>query len=103
MDYWQGWMNWPLHKEWACEVCDDKNASLEWGILHGQCRCNACHTEYTMRDPKGEVVMKPICIIKPLYLEAFKKMWKRDKKKMSCITEEEWKAEGVLDKEGEEA
>jgi len=44
-------MDWPLDKKWVCETCD-KNEGLEWGFVNGQCRCNACHTPYMMRDGK---------------------------------------------------
>ena len=46
-------MSWPLADGWVCETCDTYSG-LTWGLAHGVCRCNRCHTQYTMRRPVSE-------------------------------------------------
>jgi hypothetical protein len=74
MNYWQGSMNWPLDKDWKCETCG-ANMGLEWGLVHAQCRCNQCHTEYFMRDGDDKIVTTPICTLKPEYKEPARQIW----------------------------
>jgi hypothetical protein len=64
IEWWKGWMDWPLDKDWECVVCGRRQ--LMWGFIHAQCRCDACHTQYRMRDLEtDEVVATPICMLKP--------------------------------------
>lgn len=76
MEYWEGVMNWPLDTGWVCEVCGGYYG-LEWGLVHAQCRCNQCHTEYTMRDSNEErtILTIPHCMIKDEYREPLIKAW----------------------------
>ena len=72
MEYWKGYMDWPLDQKWACEVCGGQ--TLIWGMVHAQCRCGICHTHYHMRDD-GKRVTIPIWQIKPEYATVVKEMW----------------------------
>lgn len=94
MDYWQGYMNWPLSKDWVCEICGEK-VWLEWGMMHAQCRCSLCHTQYRMKDDKDKMVDIPICQIKPEYYETWKKLWQNLHKPLEQITDEEWESVGM--------
>jgi trehalose-6-phosphate synthase len=76
MDYWKGQMDWPLDKGWKCETCG-VNEGLEWGLVHAQCRCNKCHTEYYMRDENDKIVTTPICTLKREYKEPAKRLWEK--------------------------
>jgi len=70
MNYWRGQMDWPLDENWNCPTCG-QNAGLEWGMIHAQCRCNVCHTQFTMRknDEQRTIVNTPICLLKDDYKE----------------------------------
>lgn len=68
MNYWQGCMDWPLKEGWRCETCG-KFGGLEWGLVHGECRCNICHTVYQMR-PEEERLETPLCCLKEEYKQA---------------------------------
>ena len=76
MEYWEGQMNWPLDKDWVCLTCG-QNGGLEWGIVHAQCRCYICHTEYSMRadDEKRTILTTPKCRLKNEYREPIKKAY----------------------------
>ena len=84
---WGGQMNWPLDPFWKCEVCGNKplllparrfhlmdnlETGLEWGIIHGVCRCTRCHAKYKMFDCASQKVTKPLSLLKPEYKEAAK-------------------------------
>ena len=90
MNYWEGYMNWPLDVDWKCKICD-KNQGLEWGLIHAQCRCDVCHTQYRMRDEKDNVVSLPICQLKPEYFEAAKEGFAILQKPIDEFTDEDWK------------
>ena len=74
MNYWRGYMNWPLAEYWKCETCGE-NEGLTWGLVHAQARCNVCHTEYRMRVDDGTITDKPVCRLKDEYKEPAKKGW----------------------------
>ena len=77
MEYWEGQMDWGLDNDWVCEICGQYKG-LTWGLIHGICRCNQCHTEYSMRDNAREdrpVVTRPICLLKNEYREPIKLSW----------------------------
>ena len=91
MNYWEGMMNWPLDSGWRCEICGE--VALTWGLRHGVCRCEACHTQYAMRDLWAEgqpMVTTPICLLKPEHKEAFLKLWPVEHRSVDQITNEEW-------------
>lgn len=67
MEYWEGYMNWPLIDGWKCQTCGT-NAGLTWGFVHAECRCNKCHTGYYMRAD-GKVTDTPVCLLKSEYRE----------------------------------
>ena len=89
MKYWRGYMDWPLAAGWVCEICG-KYKGLTWGIVHAQCRCNACHAEYTMRDEQGEVVETPISLIKDEYRQPAIEGFKRFEIPISQFTDLQW-------------
>lgn len=106
MQYWQGAMNWPLAAAWACETCglgpgmedkaEDKHAviisiwgSLTWGLAHGVCRCNRCHTQYNMR-PDGEPTTRPVVMLKPEYQEAGKWAWEKWGEPLDELSDYKW-------------
>ena len=70
MEYWRGQMDWPLERAWKCETCGE-NHGLEWGLVHAQCRCNKCHTQYYMRadDEERTILTNPKCMLKDEYKE----------------------------------
>jgi len=70
---WGGNMDWPLDPDWECEVCGA--ISLEWGIIHGVCRCTRCHAQYTMRHD-GKRLTTPRSLLKPEYKKAARLGWK---------------------------
>jgi len=72
MEYWRVFMNWPIERDWKCETCG--HLSLIWGIIHGVCRCNICHTQYTMRQD-GERVTRPVSMLRPEYKEPIRRGW----------------------------
>ncbi len=94
MNYWEGYMDWPLDKEWRCEICGGR--ALTWGIVHAMCRCDRCHVHYMMRDKgKDEVITVPRSIIKPEYGEAFKTIFRETSKRLEDVADEEWDKAGV--------
>lgn len=72
MEYWEGVMNWPLDENWKCPTCGQRG--LQWGLVHAQCRCVVCHTQFTMRedDEKRTITTTPICELKDEYKEPLK-------------------------------
>ena len=83
---WHGQMDWPLDPDWECEVCGNKplllpgtrhylTTGLEWGLIHGVCRCIMCHTQYNMRDHDSQRVTRPISRLRPKYQKAAKLGW----------------------------
>ena len=95
MEFWKGGMDWDLKHGWKCEVCG-KYEGLTWGLAHGTCRCNVCHTEYRMRDKKGEVVDTPICQLKPEFFEPAKIGFAKYNKPIEEFSNEEWKESRVV-------
>lgn len=91
MNYWRGFMDWPIDRDWVCETCGEY-AGLIWGIVHARCRCDRCHTEYQMRDEQGDIVTKPISQLKPEYKEAAKRGWEKFKKPIDEFTDDEWES-----------
>jgi len=92
LDYWRGQMNWPLDAGWKCEVCGSDTGKLTWGLLHARCRCDCCHVEYSMRDwgkPDHPVVTRPICMLKPEYLDVAKLLWQEKQTPLSTWTSDE--------------
>ncbi len=106
MNYWQGGMSWPIEADWVCETCglgpgmedkgEDEHAvvsmiwgSLTWGLVHGVCRCNRCHTQYNMR-PDGEIVTRPVLMLKPEYVDAAKWAWKEWGQPLSELSDSKW-------------
>ena len=79
MDYWKGQMDWPLDKDWKCPTCEQR-AGLEWGMVHGQCRCNVCHTQFTMRDSDEAraILTIPQCRLKPEYETPLKMSYQKN-------------------------
>ena len=79
MKYWRGVMWLDIDDGWQCDVCDNNNgdASLTWGFVHAQCRCDHCHTQYRMLDENGKAVTKPICQLKPEFREPLRDEWKK--------------------------
>lgn len=87
MEYWRGYMDWPVDPDWVCETCGGR--VLIWGLVHGVCRCDTCHTQYHMR-PDGEIVMVPVCRLKPEYKASAKAGWREYHKPISEWTDEMW-------------
>jgi len=89
MNAWYGFMDWPLDRDWQCETCDER-WPLIWGITHGTCRCDKCHTEYRMRDEGGTVVTRPICRLKEEYRRPARWAWKKWGRPISDLHDLEW-------------
>lgn len=87
MNYWSGYMNWPLMEGWFCEVCNHRG--LTWGFVHGICRCDNCHTEYHMR-PDGTVINIPFCMLKDDYREAAKVGWEKFRSPITSWDDDKW-------------
>ena len=91
MDYWRGYMDWPVVKGWTCSTCGSNAGDLIWGIVHGVCRCDRCHTQYKMRDlESGEITDIPILLLKPEYIAPAKAAWEMYQKPISELTDTEW-------------
>ena len=89
MEYWQGGMDWAIDSGWTCDTCGE-NIGLEWGMVHAQCRCNRCHTQYTMRadDAERTILTTPKCMLKDEYREPIKQVWQKYQVTMSEMTDE---------------
>lgn len=110
MNYWKDAMSWPIDPDWKCEICGMTPPAslidlvmgkpyLTWGLRNGDCRCDACHTQYTMRDWEAEgfsPVTTPICLLKPEYKTAFVKLWEEEHRPVDQITDEEWETAGIV-------
>lgn len=96
VEFWEGIMNWPLDKDWVCEICG--NRGLIWGLVHGTCRCDHCHVQYYMRDANGAIVTTPLCQLKIEYYEATKEGRKKFKTPMSTWTDKQWDEAKALTK-----
>ena len=101
MKAWYGVMDWPLDANWKCEICGEVN--LLWGLCHGTCRCEVCHTQYRMKDEEYRVVKVPICQLKEEYYEPAKILYQKFKTPMTQWTDEQWdeaiKEKQILSKE----
>ena len=111
MEYWQGTMNWPIEAAWQCETCGTKvscmsdgfvaavmGGQLEWGLVHAQCRCTTCHTQYMMRDnelPDSPIVTKPISQLRPEFKEPARHVWESLRKPLDEVSPKEWITCGV--------
>ena len=88
MEYWRGVMNWPVIRDWKCEICGEQH--MIWGLPHALCRCNTCHTQYRMRDKEGNKVITPICQLKPEYCGPAKMGYKRYAAPIDEFTDKQW-------------
>ncbi len=82
-----------------------EHGGLIWGLRNGDCRCDVCHTQYTMRDwgtEKFTPVTRPICLLKSEYKAAFIKLWAEHHRPVDQITDEEWEAAGIATAQPEE-
>jgi len=89
MEYWEGYMNWPLKEGWKCETCGS-SGPLQWGLVNGQCRCEQCQTQYHMRDEKNEVTDTPICQLKEECKQPAKALWEKLKTPMEEWEDSDW-------------
>ena len=90
MNYWRGYMDWPIVKGWACSTCGS-TGGLIWGIVHGVCRCDQCHTQYKMRNLEtGEITDTPALLLKPEYITPAKIAWNTYHKPISELADDEW-------------
>jgi len=88
MDYWHGVMNWPINPNWVCEICGGFHG-MTWGLVHAECRCNNCHTQYMMRDGQ-DIVIYPICLLKPEYRQPAKLGFEMYQRPFDEWTDDEW-------------
>ena len=88
MEYWRGYMDWPLDLDWKCESCNSRN--LIWGFPHALCHCDICHTQYRMRDENNERVTIPISQLKDEYKETVKKGWNNFKIPLDEFSDKQW-------------
>lgn len=91
MNYWEGFMNWPVKDGWLCETCGEYSG-LEWGLRHAECRCNTCHTQYYMRDLNDDqiILTTPHCELKDEYKEPAKKAWNKYHIPVDELSDEQW-------------
>jgi hypothetical protein len=87
MEYWKGFMSWPLKADWKCEICGKR--SLTWGFINGQCRCDFCHTQYLMRIG-DEIKTAPQIQLKPEYKTPITEGYNKYKTPYDEWTEEQW-------------
>ena len=96
MLYWNGrQMNWPLTRDWKCEICG-KYSGLEWGMINGECRCNNCHTPYFMKDKADNIVATPICMLKKNFYQPAIDYYKTHPKPLDTFEDDDWIAAGVV-------
>ena len=88
MEYWSGIMNWGVKKGWVCETCGQYHG-LEWGFVHGQCRCLNCHTQYTMIGDNGKVFTVPNCLLKDEFKQPIKLSWEKYQIPITEMTDEQ--------------
>lgn len=100
MNYWQGYMDWPLDENWKCVICGGYYG-LTWGLVHGECRCNQCHAVYQMRanDEKRTILTIPQCLIKPAFANAAKEFYAQTGRPIDEATKEDWINFGVPESE----
>jgi hypothetical protein len=103
MNYWSGYMNWPLDEDWRCEICGGYYG-LTWGMVHAECRCNNCHALYSMRanDEQRTVLTKPRLILRAEFIQPAKEAWAKTCRVLEKITKEEWIVFGVPAEQFEE-
>lgn len=91
MNYWRGRMDWPIDERWVCETCNEYHG-LTWGMVHAECRCNQCHTQYMMRDSDQArtVLTTPKCLLLPEYKNAARMGWQRYRTPMTEWTDAMW-------------
>jgi hypothetical protein len=89
MEWWSGNMDWPLDAEWKCPICGRRR--LIWGLAHGVCRCDQCHTQYNMRYGDFHVTA-PVCMLTDAYRPAFEHIWQQSAKPADQVTDAEWLA-----------
>ena len=89
MEYWRGTMNWPMDRDWKCEVCD-QHTGLEWGFTHAQCRCNHCHAIYSMRatDEARTILTTPRMTMKEEWLQPILDGWANHQRFIEDLIEE---------------
>jgi len=98
MTEWWGVMNWPIEREWKCEFCGSSHGVrswLVWGFVHGECRCSGCEVRYTMLDENRKPVTTPIHLLKPEFVEPFKRIWKETGTSVGDVTRAMWVQYGV--------
>lgn len=104
MQYWRGRMNWPLSREWYCEICGVKGTlrGLTWGFVHAECRCNQCHAVYRMKDAEGNMVSTPVLNMRDEFVHPAKVAMKKvsfgtlvGADNLSALTPEQWRECGV--------
>lgn len=88
MDYWRGYVDWELSYHWNCWACGNK--SLEWGMIHAECRCTVCGVHYFMRDENGQRVTVPISMTKDEYVEPFKLIWAKYHRHIDEVPDSLW-------------
>jgi hypothetical protein len=109
--YWYSVMDWPIVRGWKCETCQHEHpykrpllilgAALVWGLAHGVCRCEICHTNYTMKKD-GERITTPDCLLKEEYKKPARQGWLKFGKPISTFTDAMWEeAFALAGKEGE--
>lgn len=92
MNYWYGIMDWPIDGNWKCETCNEWSG-LTWGIVHAECRCDKCHSIYTMRDNSKEerpLVTTPISRLKKEYQNAAPYAWEHYQIPLDDMTDTHW-------------
>ena len=87
MEYWRGYMDWPLDPTWVCNICGGR--TLIWGLAHGLCRCAFCHVQYAMRVD-GKRVEIPASRLKEEYEQPAKWGWAKWQRPTSEWTDEMW-------------
>ena len=98
--YWKGMMNWPIEVDAICATCGTEfvsraapglvfSVALTWGLVHGECRCNVCHTPYSMR-PSEAIVTTPWLLIKEEYRAAAHKLWETHHTPIDEWTNDQW-------------
>ena len=99
MNYWQGMMNWPTEAGWKCETCGQSpigvvgigliSTGLEWGLVHGECRCTQCHTIYNMRV--NDVIQTiPVSGVRDSYKNAARWAWNEWRIPIDELSDEQW-------------
>ena len=91
MEYWRGFMSWPIDRNWKCPTCGAGRNMLIWGMIHAQCRCDKCHTEFYMRDfETKEILTTPFCMLREEYKEPARFAFKHYEKPISRLSDGEW-------------